>query len=45
MNEPSPKPQRPWARWLFIVAIAGLLLLLYPQLMDFGAEIYRLFST
>lgn len=39
------RPQRPWTRWLVIAAGVLVGLLLYPQLMDFGSEIYRLFAS
>lgn len=42
-DNPSP-PRSRWKRWALIAVFAALVLLLYPQLMDFGAELYRLFS-
>ena len=44
MTDESRRPSRNWKRLAVLAAIVILLLVLYPQLMDFGAEIYRLFS-
>lgn len=43
-EETTSRPQRPWLRWLAIAVLIVLFFVLYPQLMDFGGEIYRLFS-
>lgn len=37
-------PPRRWRKWLVAAIILGLVLLLYPQLRDFGGELYRAFS-
>ena len=41
----GPKPARPaWTRWLLLALVVILLWVLYPQLRDLGAEIYRFFA-
>ncbi len=40
----EPQPARPsWIRWAVIAVLVLLVWALYPQLMDFGGEIYRFF--
>lgn len=43
MNEPAPA--RPvWIRWALLAVVIMVIWALYPQLKDFGAEIYRYFE-
>lgn len=43
MTDPE-KPQARWKRWLGLAVVVVLLVVLYPQLRDFGADLYRAFS-
>jgi len=43
-DRPGLPPGRRWLRWLMLAVLIVLVLVLYPQLMDFGAELYRTFS-
>lgn len=39
------KPARPaWIRWALLALLVVVVWVLYPQLKDFGSEIYRFFA-
>jgi hypothetical protein len=40
----SARSRPAWMRWVLAVLALILIWVLYPQLKDFGAEIYRLFA-
>lgn len=43
MTDAKPA-RRSWTRWAVVALLILLIWVLYPQLKDFGGEIYRLFG-